>query len=201
MVRPVVSDADMLFGNTTRALFIFLDYENVLRVHWTPRILREMSVALVRTHRKSSMADAMDNERLMNASVTTALVDQELVVRHEAVMRAYVTDANDAHVAACAYELVTGAYYTESHSVVLTTRNLADYKIEELAKLGISVMHPDAFLLSLSLISVASAMRTWRLSLTTPPDPDRLLNRLEKDGNTGIAAALRVGARAGQFEL
>lgn len=201
MPQAVVTDADMLFGSTTRALFIHLDYADVIRVHWSQRILTEMSEALLKTGRKSSMASALEHERLMNASVETAMVDPALVDRHEAAMRAYVHDGDDAHVVACAYELVTGGYYPAAGTVILSTRNLADYRVEALESLGIAVLHPDVLLANLPLAAVAAALRAWRGTLDSRPDAVRVLARLEKDGNPRIAAALRAGLVAGTLAL
>ena len=49
---PVVADADTLFGATTRGLLIHLDGRGLIRLHWSPLILAEMSRALVDTGRK-----------------------------------------------------------------------------------------------------------------------------------------------------
>jgi hypothetical protein len=51
-VIPVVADAETLFGATTRGLPIHLDFEGLIRLHWSPLILDEMSCALVDTGRK-----------------------------------------------------------------------------------------------------------------------------------------------------
>lgn len=191
----------MLFGGTTRAVFIYLDYADRLRVHWTQRILSEMSAALVAEGRKPHLEAALANERLMNRSVETALVDQTLVDRHESAMRAYVRDIADAHVVACAYELVIGGYYADGGAVVLSTRNLADYKVAELATLNILVRHPDDFLMSLPLGVIAAAFRSCRLDLASQPEPERLLVRLDRDGNPRIARALRDAAALGKVRL
>lgn len=53
MAIAVVADADTLFGGTTRGLLIHLDYQGLIRLHWSPLILDEMSRALVQTGRKS----------------------------------------------------------------------------------------------------------------------------------------------------
>jgi hypothetical protein len=50
---PVVADADTLFGATTRGLLIHLDYGGLIRLHWSPLILEELSRALVDTGRKA----------------------------------------------------------------------------------------------------------------------------------------------------
>ena len=58
MVVSVVADADTLFGGTTRGLLIHLDYQGLIRLHWSPLILDEMSRALVDTGRKADRAAA-----------------------------------------------------------------------------------------------------------------------------------------------
>lgn len=201
MSQAVVADADMLFGRTTRALFIYLRYADALKLHWSQRILTEMSAALVRTGRKLTLSAAEDNERQMNQSVDDALLAQAKVDQHEAAMLAFVTDPGDAHVVACAYELVSGGYYPADTAIVLSTRNLDDYKIEELLKEGITVMHPDAFLMSLPLESVAEALRAFRGDLSRAPAPTELLGALERDGNPQITEALRAAWTAGVIVL
>ena len=65
---PVVADADTLFGATTRGLLIHLDYQGVIRLHWSPLILDEMSRALVDTGRKPDAESARRHEQLMRAA-------------------------------------------------------------------------------------------------------------------------------------
>ena len=66
---PVVADADTLFGATTRGLLIHLDYQGVIRLHWSPLILDEMSRALVDTGRKPDAESARRHEQLMRAAL------------------------------------------------------------------------------------------------------------------------------------
>jgi hypothetical protein len=198
----VISDADMLFGGTTRALFIYLDYAKNLHMHWSQRILTEMSVALVKTNRKPDMAAALANEALMNASLPAALMSQPLVDAHLAIIVPLVNDPNDAHVAACAHELLTGAYYPGTGQVGLVTRNLSDYKIPQLAAAGIIVRSPDAFLMTLPVADVAAAFRNMRLDIkSNTPAVAKLLGRLLADGNPQIVAAPRAGEAVGAFVL
>ena len=56
----------------------------------------------------------------MNASLETAMVDQEAVDRHVPVMTAFVKDPDDAHVAACACELLAGDHYGDATTIRLT---------------------------------------------------------------------------------
>ena len=74
MAVPVVADADTLFDGTTRGLLIHLDYQGLIRLHWSPLILDEMSRALVETGRKAGRAAATRHEALMRAALPQAEV-------------------------------------------------------------------------------------------------------------------------------
>lgn len=71
---PVVADADTLFGATIRGLLIHLDYQGLIRLHWSALILDEMSRALVATGRKADGAAALRHEALMRSSLPQAEV-------------------------------------------------------------------------------------------------------------------------------
>jgi hypothetical protein len=71
-VIPVVADADTLFGATTRGRLIHLDYQGVIRLHWSPLILDELSRALVDTGRKPDAAAAHRHEQLMRSALPQA---------------------------------------------------------------------------------------------------------------------------------
>lgn len=71
---PVVADADTLFGATTRALLIHLDYRGQIHLHWSPLILDELSRALVDTGRKPDAESARRHEQLMRAALPQAEV-------------------------------------------------------------------------------------------------------------------------------
>lgn len=65
MTIPVVADADTLFQATTRGLLIFLDYQGLIKLHWSPLILDEVSRALVDSGRKNTLDDAKAHEARM----------------------------------------------------------------------------------------------------------------------------------------
>jgi hypothetical protein len=71
-VVPVVADADTLFGATTRGLLIQLDYGGLIRLHWSPLILDELSRAMLDTGRKADEKAARQNENLMRAALPHA---------------------------------------------------------------------------------------------------------------------------------
>jgi hypothetical protein len=78
-VIPVVADADTLFGATTRGLLIHLDDQGLIRLHWSPLILDELSRALVDTGRKPDAASARRHEQLMRAALPQAEVPTQRV--------------------------------------------------------------------------------------------------------------------------
>ena len=69
---PVVADADTVFGATTRGLLIHLDYVGIIRLHWSPLILDELSRALVGTGRKTNAETARRHEQLMRSALPQA---------------------------------------------------------------------------------------------------------------------------------
>ena len=71
-MTPVVADADPLFGATTRGLLIHLDDHGLIRLHWSPLMLEEMSRALVDTGRKPDAESARRHEQLTRAALPQA---------------------------------------------------------------------------------------------------------------------------------
>lgn len=76
---PLVADADTLFGATTRGLLIHLDDQGLIRPHWSPLILDEMSRALVDTGRKPDAASARRHEQLMRSALPQAEIPTQQV--------------------------------------------------------------------------------------------------------------------------
>ena len=204
MVVPVVADADTLFGATTRGLLIHLDYQGLIRLHWSPLILDEMSKALVQTQRKADRAAAARHESLMRAALPHAEVPTaDVQSQFEAVAWA-IRSAKDIHVAACAHLLRAQHYYPDAPVVSLITKNIRDFGVRKLATLGIDLQRPDAFLLDLIAMGepgVAAAFAALRATLRSNPTPERLLERLAADGQTNTAAALLAAWRAGAVPL
>ena len=204
MVDAVVADADTLFGSTTRGLLIHLDYQGLIRLHWSPLILNEMSRALVQTGRKADRAAAARHEALMRAALPQAEVPiEDVQSQFEAVAWA-MRSAKDTHVAACAHVLHAQDYYRDTPVVSLVTKNIKDFGVRRLATLGIEVQRPDAFLLKLiakDRPGVAAAFAALRATLRSKPTPDQLIARLAADGQTDTAVALRMAWRAGTVLL
>jgi hypothetical protein len=192
-VIPVVADADTLFGATTRGLLIHLDYRGLIRLHWSPLILDELSRALVDTGRKSDAESARRHEQLMRAALPQAEIPTRRVQAQFAGMAPAMRSAKDIHVAACAGAILADDFYPGTQVVSLFTRNIRDFGVRKLATLGIDVLRPDAFLLhrfQQDSEGVASAFAALRSTLRSAPAPDRPLERLAADGQALTAAAM-----------
>jgi hypothetical protein len=192
---PVVADADTLFGATTRGLLIHLDYGGLIRLHWSPLILEELSRALVDTGRKADAKAARQHENLMRAALPHADIPTAEVQAEFAAVGPAMRSTKDVHIAACAHAVLAGKYYPQARVVGLVTKNVRDFGVMKLADLGILVQRPDAFLLSLlkgNPRGLASAFASLRLTLRSAPAPDQLLQRLAADGQTQTAAALHA---------
>ena len=201
---PVVADADTLFGATTRGFLIHLDYRGLIRLHWSPLILDELSRALVETGRKPNVDSARRHEHLMQEALPHAEVPTLEVQAQFASVSAAMRSAKDVHVAACARAVVMGDYYPRTQVVSLATRNLRDFSVRKLAALGIEVRHPDLFLLERfksEPVAVASAFAAFRATLRSGPAPERLLERLAADGQMQIASALSAAWQQGEVSL
>lgn len=201
---PVVADADTLFGATTRGLLIHLDYQGVIRLHWSPLILDELSRALVDTGRKPDTASAHRHEQLMRSALPQAEITTQQVQAQFAAVAPAVRSTKDTHVAACARAILAGDFYPDAHVVSLVTRNIRDFGVRKLAAMGIDVQRPDAFLLQRLRQcpdAVATAFAALRSTLRSAPEPDRLLERLAADGQTQTAAALHDAWQRGAARL
>jgi hypothetical protein len=182
---PVVADADTLFGATTRGLLVHLDYRGLIKLHWSPLILSEMSRALVDTKRKATLAEARSHEERLMAALPNAMVHTVDVQQQFPAVQPAVKSPKDIHVAACALHLLVAHAYPQTPLVVLVTRNTRDFRKGPLAKLGIDLQSPDDFLSALfasETPSFAQAFRSFRLDLRSKPTPESLLAALARDG-------------------
>ncbi|MCW5662903.1 MAG: PIN domain-containing protein [Piscinibacter sp.] len=201
---PVVADADTLFGATTRGLLIHLDYQGLIRLHWSPLILDEMSRALVDTGRKPDAESARRHEHLLRAALPQAEIPTQQVQAQFATVAPTMRSAKDTHVAACAAAILVNRYYADNQVVSLVTKNIRDFGVRKLATIGIDVQRPDGFLLQQfkqKPAAVAAAFAALRSSLRSAPAPERLLERLAADGQALTAAALHDAWQQGSIKL
>lgn len=201
---PVVADADTLFGATTRGLLIHLDYQGLIRLHWSPLLLDELSRALVHTGRMPDAESARRHEQLMRAALPQAEIPTQRVQAQFASVAPAMRSAKDTHVAACAAAVLAGNFYPGTQVVSLVTKNIRDFGVRKLGALGIEVLRPDKFLLDRfqqDPAAVALAFAALRSTLRSAPPPDRLLDRLSADGQAMTAAALHDAWQHGAVPL
>ena len=142
----VVVDADTLFGATTRGLLIHLDYQGLIRLHWSPLILDELSRALVDTGRKPDAASAKRHEQLMRAALPQAEIPTNWVQAQFASVAPAMRSVKDTHVAACAQAILANDLYRDTHAVSLVTKNIRDFGVRKPAALGIEERpHPTGY--------------------------------------------------------
>jgi PIN domain len=203
-VIPVVADADTLFGATTRGLLIHLDYLGLIRLHWSPLILDELSRALVDTGRKRDREAARRHEQLMRSALPHAELPVALVQKQFEAVAPAMRSAKDMHVAACAHAIAARGYYPHAEVVKLVTNNIRDFGVRKLAALGIELTRPDAFLLDLlhqDAHGVAAAFAALRATLRSAPSPEQLLDRLSADGQVRTAATMLAAEMRGTMRL
>lgn len=134
---PVVADADTPFGATTRGLLIHLDYLGLIRLHWSPLILDELSLALVDTGRKPDAESARRHEQLMRSALPHAEIATPQVQAQFPDVAPAMRSTKDTHVAVCARAILARDYYPDVQVVSLVTRNISDFGVRKLAALGI----------------------------------------------------------------
>ncbi len=193
----------MLYGGTTRALLLYLDFHDVIRVHWSPLLLVETHRALIKTERLTREAAALD-EAAMSGAAPRASVSVADVQRSFRKAWPGVRDAKDLHVAATAVALLSAGRYPAASGVHLITKNSKDFAPKKLASLDVLQRHPDVFLLDLwqrDAARMAAAFAMFRGDLPARPDVDRVLHKLASDGQRKTATAMLDAHRAGLVAL
>jgi hypothetical protein len=195
---PVVADADTLYPAATRGLLIQLDLHGLIRLHWSPLLLEEAMRALVKTERRPSLADARAHQELLCLVLPLAMVAVRDVQSQFQAVQGAVNSAKDLHVAACARSLVAGGAYPVGQAVVLITSNQRDFRNNALARLGITLRKPDAFLFRLFQLQASEftgAFQALLESLPSKPSAEALLEKLRRDGLAQTGRALSAFRR------
>lgn len=152
-------DANILYPQLLRDLFLSLAHAKLYRPFWTDQVQDEWVRNVLKNH------PYLTSEAL---SRTCGMMDlafpESRVVGYESKIDEIVLpDAEDRHVVAAASTLI---------SPKIVTFNLRHFPPAVLSPLGIEAVHPDAFLLSLldsHDVAVFHAIRAMRLRLKHPP--------------------------------
>jgi predicted nucleic acid-binding protein len=180
--RPVVfADTNVLYSAALRDILIELALLDALRLHWSPKVLDELTASL--RARRPAIAEASIGRLLdaMNQALPDALVspgDRQLL--------ATLPDPGDCHVLAAALEAGCNT---------LLTFNLADFPAVQLAREdAIAAMHPDVFLLNQltsHAIPLLTVIRQIQAGLSKPPiSLSAYLDNLQRSGLPQTAALL-----------
>ena len=194
MSIPVVADADTLYPAATRGLLVQLDLHGLIHLHWSPLLLDEAMRALVKTGRRPSLTDARAHQELLCQVLPLAMVAARDVQTQFQAVQGAVNSAKDLHVAACAHWLAAARVHPEAAPVALLTGNTRDFKKNALAKLGIALHRPDAFLLGLFQAQASEFRRAFQAlleALPSKPLAEALLEKLRRDGLDQTVRALQ----------
>ncbi len=110
-ISVVLADANILFSRTLRDYFLYLADAGAIEIHWSQRILDEMSRNL-RKEIGLSRADTDRLEALMNAYIEYALIDVE--AEDLATVADVAMDAKDRHVLAAAVSVEADILLTDN---------------------------------------------------------------------------------------
>lgn len=193
MTLPVVADADTLYPAATRGLLIQLDLHGLIHLHWSQLLLDEAMRALAKTGRRPSLADARAHEALLRQVLPGAMVATRDVQSQFQAVHGAVNSAKDQHVAACARWVAATWVQPDAAPVALLTGNTRDFRKNALAKLGIALCKPDAFLSALlqaQPTGFAQAFQALLGSLPSRPTAAALLEKLRRDGLAQTVRAL-----------
>lgn len=133
MAQRVLLDACVLFPSLVRGVLVEIAGRGLFVPHWSPRILDEWRIAVVRQNGIAVEPDVVAAQALM----AERFPDAEVPVPSEVEAALDLPDAADHHVLAAAI----GANVD-----VLMTFNLRDFPQRAASVHGIEIVHPDGFL-------------------------------------------------------
>ncbi|MGW4636036.1 PIN domain-containing protein [Nocardia sp. NPDC004415] len=184
MAFIVVYDANVLYGNAVRDLFIRLARAKVVQAKWTDRILDE-ALGNLAAKRPDIAAEKIARLRRM---IVTAVPDCRVEGYEPLIESVKLPDADDRHVLAAA---------VRAGAQVIVTSNLKDFPDEYLGAWNVLAKSPDDFLLDLIDLDdrvVWACVQEIAYSRRNPPETaDDVLDELERAGLVEAVAALREG--------
>ena len=158
-VRAVL-DANVLYGDFVRDLFISLFAAGIYEAKWTDKITEEWVKHVMANNPETITKAKIDRTvKLMNAQTPAALVERY----EQYIGQVNIRDADDRHVVAAA--IACGAQK-------IVTFNLRDFPHQAMLALGIVADSPDKFLCDLIVDDtdrVVEVLRRMRERLRNPP--------------------------------
>ncbi|MDR0283838.1 MAG: PIN domain-containing protein [Propionibacteriaceae bacterium] len=138
-VRVVVADANVLFSRSLRDYLLIAAEQEVIEVHWSPQILKDLADKLVERRPGFTAAAA---QRLVNA-MTTAFPDALITPSKEDLTRVSkyaLPDSDDCDVIASALTV---------EATIICTLNRKHFPEPVMDDLGLTAIGPDDLLVAL----------------------------------------------------
>lgn len=152
----VFADTNILYGGALRDILIDMAIAGAIELRWSPTVLDELCIALVRNREDYTQAKA-----LKLVAAMTEVLPEALVIPPDDARIVGLPDAGDEHVVGAA---------THGECDLILTFNLADFPAELVAP--VAVGHPDAFLLeqvAAEPTTVIGVIDHIRRELRSPP--------------------------------
>jgi predicted nucleic acid-binding protein len=179
-IRVVLADANILYSRTLRDYFLYAAGEGAIEIHWSQRILDEMSRNL-RNNLGLSQADTDRLEQLMNDFIDYALITVN--PRDLAVAGTVEMDPGDRHVLAAAIT---------AQADILLTDNTAHFPHDWMREHGIELLNAGELLTRLARSFPDQMRGAHEKTVYYSPKPEpEVLATLEKIVGTTTAAVVR----------
>ena len=167
----VILDACVLYPAPLRSYLLYLAQTGLYRAKWTNQIHDEWIRNVLKNRSDLSITPLLRVRQLMDQHAPDCLIeDYELLING-----IDLPDQDDRHVVAAAIK---------GQAEGIITFNLKDFPEQEMARLGLSAIHPDVFLTDmfhLDKASVLKAAQHQRNAMRNPPmTSDEYLDCLQK---------------------
>lgn len=179
----VVCDANVLYSIVTTDLLLSLGVAELVRPRWTEQIHAEWMRTLLANRPNLEPAKIARRRQQMDEAIEDCVI-----AGYEArIPQLRLPDPDDRHVLAAAIHV---------RAEVILTYNRRDFPRRVLVPYGITVQHPDDFLITLMprfSTEVRETLEGMRARKTRPPlSPTELLRKLENQHLPRFVAALRA---------
>ena len=169
MAPPAVFlDANVLYPGLVRSIVLCLAEADLIRPHWSQRVLDEWQIAIARKQGSDAEMGVIAARQAMAQSFPNAMLPLDPLLEQSIQL----PDRADEHVAAAA-----------NTTDILLTFNVRDFPRRRIRELGYQVVHPDSFLWQLLSTRAAETWPAIARALETdgvePADARKALKRVQ----------------------
>ncbi|MES2641078.1 MAG: PIN domain-containing protein [Myxococcota bacterium] len=184
MTPVAIYDANVLYPSALRDFLIRVAIEDLIRARWSERILDEV-FRNIEINRPD-----LDGGRLRKTRQRMCAAVLDCLVRGFEELEPAITlpDPDDRHVVAAALRAGAG---------IIVTFNLRDFPEVELARHGVTAMHPDVFAVEMLARHPAAVLEVVAMQAADLKNPPHsaidVVAALERSGLARFGAAMRAG--------